>query len=63
MIEWIIRVFNPPKLTLEERQQAVMFRELMMGGEIFELDNKGTEKLVRQYGMPVREFNGTRHDN
>jgi len=63
MLERIRELFLGKRMTAQERQAAILFKESMMGQEVFELDGAATSQLIKEAGCPVREFHGTRHDN
>lgn len=63
MLERIREFFTGKRMTSKEIQAAILCKEAMMGQEVFQLDAATSVQLIKEVGCPVREFNGTRHDN
>lgn len=63
MLEWLKRILTGPKMTLEERQAAIMCIEARRGRRIFHLDGPAAEQLIKEVGFPVRECDGKRFLN
>lgn len=63
MLEWIRNLLVGPKLTSEERQEAIRCTESMSGRKVFHLDGPATTQLIKEYGFPVKECHGDRYLN
>lgn len=63
MLQWLKELLLGREMTHEERIQAILCRESMLGQQLFYLDKTASEKLIKEYGCPARVADGTRLDN